>query len=115
VTLEALGVTVEDGDDEPSYPTFAGGGADARCGDRPTGAGTGRRRRGSGAESGSTLFRTRPSVRGMHSLRALGLGIALLALVGYVVGVVEPYPGRAVTVAGVMAGIALATLPRGGR
>jgi len=51
----------------------------------------------------------------MHSLRALGLGIALLALVGYVVGVVEPYPGRAVTVAGVMAGIALATLPRGGR
>jgi hypothetical protein len=48
----------------------------------------------------------------MHRLRALGLAITLLALGGYVVGVVAPYPGRAFTVTGVMAGVALAALPR---
>ena len=49
----------------------------------------------------------------MHRLRALGLAITLLALAGYAVGVAAPYPGRAFTVTGVMAGIALAALPRG--
>lgn len=48
----------------------------------------------------------------MHRLRALGLGITVLALVGYAVGTAAPYPGRAFTVTGVMAGIALATIPR---
>lgn len=50
----------------------------------------------------------------MHRLRVLGLAVTLLALGGYAVGVVAPYPGRAFTVTGVMAGIALASLPRRG-
>lgn len=37
-------------------------------------------------------------------------GLALLSLAGYLVGTVEPYPGREATIAGILVGVTLATV-----
>jgi len=41
--------------------------------------------------------------------RTFGVGVVLtaLALVGYGLGIVAPYPGRSISIAGVMVGITL--------
>lgn len=44
---------------------------------------------------------------GMDRLRALGLGLSVLSLVGYAIGVVAAYPGRAFSITGLMAGLTL--------
>jgi hypothetical protein len=49
----------------------------------------------------------------MDSTRLAGVVVAALALVGYVVGVVAPYPGRSITLTGLMVGLTLAAV--GGR
>ncbi|WP_254546513.1 hypothetical protein [Halomarina pelagica] len=46
----------------------------------------------------------------MNRMRTVGLAITALALCGYVVGVLAPYPGRSWTVTGVMVGIAIAVM-----
>ncbi|MFC7155039.1 hypothetical protein ACFQPA_06170 [Halomarina halobia] len=46
----------------------------------------------------------------MNRMRMVGLALTALALCGYVLGVVAPYPGRSITVTGVMVGIALAAM-----
>ena len=43
----------------------------------------------------------------MDRLRIVGLVLVAAGLVGYVVGIVQAYPGRALSVTGVMVGIAL--------
>lgn len=43
----------------------------------------------------------------MQPVPLLGAVCTILALIGYGVGVVAPYPGRAFTLTGVMVGIAL--------
>jgi hypothetical protein len=43
----------------------------------------------------------------MNRVRVAGVAVTTLAVVGYVVGVLAPYPGRAVTLTGVMVGLAL--------
>lgn len=43
----------------------------------------------------------------MDRLVLLGAGCTALALLGYVVGVLVPYPGRALSIAGVMVGITI--------
>ncbi|PSP96805.1 hypothetical protein BRC94_11520 [Halobacteriales archaeon QS_5_70_17] len=51
----------------------------------------------------------------MNRRRAAGVALIVLALVGYFVGVVAPYPGRSFTLTGLMVGIALvATSGRSG-
>ena len=44
--------------------------------------------------------------------RVLSPGIALLVvgLAGYVLGIVVPYPGRAMTITGIMAGVTLSVI-----
>lgn len=49
----------------------------------------------------------------MNGVLLAGLGITVVALVGYVVGVIAPYPGRSFTVAGVMLGVTLLAISRG--
>lgn len=44
----------------------------------------------------------------------LGLGLAGLGVVGYAVGVVTTYPGRALSIAAVMIGLTLTALEPGG-
>ncbi|WP_336021796.1 hypothetical protein [Halobellus salinisoli] len=43
----------------------------------------------------------------MHRTRAVGLGITAFALVGYAIGVVAAYPGRSVSLVGLMVGVTL--------
>ena len=43
----------------------------------------------------------------MRRTRLLGIALTALALVGYAVGVAAPYPGRSVTIVGVMVGVTL--------
>lgn len=43
----------------------------------------------------------------MQHVALAGAVCTALSVVGYAVGIVEPYPGRAVTVAGVMVGVSL--------
>jgi hypothetical protein len=43
----------------------------------------------------------------MERVRAIGGGIALLSIAGYLVGVLAPYPGRSFTITGLMAGLTL--------
>lgn len=43
----------------------------------------------------------------MNRLRAAGVLLVVLALVGYFVGVVVPYPGRSFALTGLMVGIAI--------
>jgi len=43
----------------------------------------------------------------MRRTRLLGIALTALALVGYVIGVAAPYPGRSVTIVGVMVGVTL--------
>jgi hypothetical protein len=43
----------------------------------------------------------------MHRVQALGGFFTVLGVVGYVIGVLAAYPGRAFSVAGVMVGITL--------
>jgi len=49
----------------------------------------------------------------MDRLRFLGVALVVAGLLGYVVGVVQAYPGRALSVTGVMVGITLVAV--GGR
>lgn len=50
----------------------------------------------------------------MHPERAAGITLTVLGVVGYVIGVYVPYPGRAFSLSGVMVGITLLTLGSGG-
>ena len=43
----------------------------------------------------------------MNSAMAVGLALTLAGVVGYVVGLAAPYPGRAFSVTGVMVGVTL--------
>lgn len=43
----------------------------------------------------------------MNRVRAVGVVVAALAVGGYVVGVLAPYPSRSVTLAGVIVGLTL--------
>lgn len=48
----------------------------------------------------------------MNTALAAGLALTLAGLVGYLVGIVAPYPGRAFSVTGVMVGITLLAIGR---
>ena len=48
----------------------------------------------------------------MNRLMAAGIVLTAVGFVGYVVGVVQPYPGRAFSVTVVMAGITLVAIHR---
>ncbi|WP_197052442.1 hypothetical protein [Halobellus rufus] len=48
----------------------------------------------------------------MDRTRTVGLGLTALALAGYAIGVAAPYPGRSVTLAGVMVGVTLYAIGR---
>lgn len=50
----------------------------------------------------------------MDRVFAAGLVLALGGLVGYVAGVSAPYPGRALSVSGVMVGLTLLAIGRRG-
>lgn len=43
----------------------------------------------------------------MDRVRTVGVALTALAVAGYVVGVLAPYPGRAATLTGVMVGLTL--------
>ncbi|MCO8245091.1 MULTISPECIES: hypothetical protein [unclassified Haladaptatus] len=43
----------------------------------------------------------------MNRTYASGLGLTALGLVGYLIGIETPYPGRAFSITGVMVGITL--------
>ena len=43
----------------------------------------------------------------MHRVQAVGAVLTIAGVVGYVIGVLTPYPGRAFSVAGVMVGLTL--------
>lgn len=49
----------------------------------------------------------------MQPLAALGGVCTLLSLVGYAAGIAEPYPGRELTIVGLMLGISLFLVERG--
>jgi hypothetical protein len=51
----------------------------------------------------------------MDRTRAVGVVVTLASLAGYAAGAVAPYPGRAVTLAGVMVGVTLAAVGGGSR
>jgi hypothetical protein len=48
----------------------------------------------------------------MNTALVAGLALTLAGLVGYLVGVTAPYPGRAFSVTGVMVGITLLAIGR---
>lgn len=43
----------------------------------------------------------------MNRLRAVGVALVVAGVVGYVAGIVAPYPGRAFSITGVMVGVTL--------
>lgn len=47
--------------------------------------------------------------------RALGVALTGVGVLGYVAGVLAPYPGRALSLPAVMVGVALLAIGRGGR
>lgn len=49
----------------------------------------------------------------MDRVALAGWAVLALALVGYVIGALVPYPGRSVTLPGMMVGIALAAIGSG--
>jgi hypothetical protein len=49
----------------------------------------------------------------MDRTRQVGTAVAALGTVGYVVGVLAPYPGRSATIVGVMVGVTLAVVGGG--
>lgn len=49
----------------------------------------------------------------MQRTALAGGGLALVGLVGYVVGIVTPYPGRAFSLSAVMVGVTLLVVARG--
>jgi hypothetical protein len=51
----------------------------------------------------------------MNRTLAVGLALTLAGLAGYVAGVVAPYPGRALSVVGVMVGVTLVAVGGGER
>lgn len=46
----------------------------------------------------------------MNRTLASGLGLTVLSVVGYVIGLLAPYPGRAFSITGIMVGITLAAI-----
>jgi hypothetical protein len=50
----------------------------------------------------------------MNAEFVAGAVLTVLGVVGYVVGVVAPYPGRAFSVSGVMVGLTLLAIGSGG-
>ncbi|MFC6825347.1 hypothetical protein [Halopelagius fulvigenes] len=48
----------------------------------------------------------------MNRLRAAGIALTVLGVVGYVLGTVEAYPGRSASVIGVMVGVTLYSIGR---
>lgn len=51
----------------------------------------------------------------MPRTRALGLWLSALALLGYAIGVAAPYPGRSVSLVGLMVGVTLYAISSGER
>lgn len=49
----------------------------------------------------------------MNRTFAAGVGLTAASVLGYVVGVLAPYPGRAFTLAGLMVGITVAAVSTG--
>ena len=50
----------------------------------------------------------------MNTALAAGTAFTVAGLVGYLIGVVAPYPGRAFSVTAVMVGVTLLAIGRGG-
>jgi hypothetical protein len=50
----------------------------------------------------------------MNRTLLAGIGLTAAGVVGYVVGVAEPYPGRAFSLSGVMVGLTLVAVGSGG-
>lgn len=50
----------------------------------------------------------------MSTVFALGIALTVTGLVGYVVGIAAPYPGRAFSLTLLMLGMALAAVARAG-
>lgn len=46
----------------------------------------------------------------MNRTLVSGLGLTVLGVVGYVIGLLAPYPGRAFSITGIMVGITLAAV-----
>lgn len=51
----------------------------------------------------------------MDRRRAAGLALTVVSILGYVAGILVPYPGRAASVTGMMVGITLLAIGRAGR
>ncbi|MEF8827877.1 MAG: hypothetical protein V5A15_02135 [Haloarcula sp.] len=50
----------------------------------------------------------------MNTVLALGLGLTVVGLAGYAVGVAMPYPGRAFSVTALLVGVTLLAVGRSG-
>ena len=50
----------------------------------------------------------------MNRMFGIGIFLTVLSLAGYLVGVFAPYPGRSVSLVGVMAGITMTAIGQGG-
>ena len=50
----------------------------------------------------------------MRSTRRIGVGLAVVSVLGYAIGVAAPYPGRAASIVGVMVGVTLYAIGREG-
>lgn len=48
----------------------------------------------------------------MRSTRRIGIGLATVSVLGYAIGVVAPYPGRSVSIVGLMVGVTLYAIGR---
>jgi hypothetical protein len=46
----------------------------------------------------------------MNRTLVSGIGLTVLGVVGYVIGLLAPYPGRAFSITGIMVGITLAAV-----
>jgi len=71
-----------------------------RAGQTRTGDGVGRRERGK-------AFLPAFGGGGMDRVRAVGIALVVAAVAGYLVGIRHAYPGRALSVTGVMVGLTL--------
>ena len=50
----------------------------------------------------------------MNRLFGIGISLTVVSLAGYLVGVFAPYPGRSVSLVGIMAGITLTAIGQWG-
>lgn len=68
--------------------------------------------RRNGRDGAPTLFTFEVLGRDMNVQFAIGLGLTVLGLLGYLVGIETAYPGRAFAVTVVMVGVTLAAIGR---